>query len=62
MNLLTIVITLIIVGILLWLEEKYIPMAQPIKTIIRIVVIIVVVLWLLQGFGILGSIGNIRIK
>ena len=47
MPLIQVVITLIVVGVLLWLEETYIPLAQPIKTIIRAVVVIVVVLWLL---------------
>lgn len=60
--LINIVITLIVIGILLWLEETYLPLAAPIKTIIRVVVIIVVVLWLLQTFGLLGSVGNVRIR
>jgi hypothetical protein len=48
----TIVITLILIGILLFLEEKYIPMDAAIKQVIRVVVLIAVVLWLLQVFGI----------
>lgn len=62
MSILSIVITLIVIGVLLWLEETYIPMAPPIKTIIRVIVIIVVVIWLLQTLGVLGSIGAVRIK
>ena len=62
MNLLSVVITLIVVGVLLWLEEAYIPMAQPVKMIIRVVVLIVVVVWLLQIFGVLGSINNLKIN
>jgi hypothetical protein len=62
MSLLAIVLTLIVVGVLLWLEETYIPIAQPIKTIIRVVVIVVVVVWLLQVVGIWGYLGNIKIK
>ncbi len=53
MPLLTIVIVLIIVGVLLWLVNTYIPMAAPIKTILNVVVVIAVVLWLLAGFGVL---------
>jgi hypothetical protein len=60
MSLLAIVITLIVVGILLWLEETYIPMDATIKKIIRIVVIIVVVIWLLQVFGVFGYLGNVK--
>jgi hypothetical protein len=61
MSLITIVIVLIVVGILLWLINAYIPMQSTIKSILNAVVIIVVVIWLLQAFGVLGSIGNVRI-
>jgi hypothetical protein len=62
MSLVTLVITLIIVGVLLWLVNSCIPMDAKIKKILNIVVVIVVVLWLLHVFGVLGSIENIRIK
>jgi hypothetical protein len=52
MPLVTIVLVLIVVGVLLWLINAYIPMARPIKTILNIVVIIAVVLWILSAFGI----------
>ena len=61
MPLINLVIVLIVVGVLLWLVNAYIPMDGKIKKILNIVVLIVVVLWLLQAFGILGSLGNIRI-
>jgi hypothetical protein len=48
-----IVLTLIVIGVLMWLVNKYIPMDAMILRIINIVVIIAVVLWLLQVFGIL---------
>lgn len=51
MSLVTIVLVLIIVGVVLWLINSYIPMAGPIKTILNLVVVIVVVLWLLKAFG-----------
>lgn len=47
------IITLIIIGVLLWLVNTYIPMDQKIKTVINIVVIICVVLWLVNIFGLL---------
>jgi hypothetical protein len=62
MSLVTLVITLIIVGVLLWLVNTYIPMDGKIKKIINVVVVIVVILWLLHVFGILGSIENISVK
>jgi hypothetical protein len=61
MSLITIVVVLVVVGIVLWLINAYIPMQSTIKSILNAVVIIVVVIWLLQVFGILGSIGNVRI-
>jgi hypothetical protein len=61
MSLITIVVVLIVVGVLLWLINAYIPMQSTIKSILNAVVIIVVVLWLLQAFGVLGEVGNIRV-
>jgi hypothetical protein len=61
MPLINLVIVLIVVGVLLWLVNAYIPMDGKIKKILNIVVLIAVVLWLLQAFGILGSLGSIRI-
>ena len=60
MPLLTVVLTLIIVGVLLWLLNTYIPMQSAIKSIINIVVVVAVVLWLLRGYGIIGRSGYIR--
>ncbi|MGA1980120.1 MAG: Thivi_2564 family membrane protein, partial [Sedimentisphaerales bacterium] len=48
MSLVTLVITLIVVGVLLWLVNTYIPMDGKIKKIINVVVVIVVILWLLR--------------
>jgi hypothetical protein len=61
MSLVSLVIVLIVVGVLLWAANTYIPMDQKIKTIMNIVVVIAVVLWLLQAFGVLGSLGSIHI-
>ena len=54
-------IVLIVVGVLLWLVNKYIPMDHKIKSILNVVVVIFVVLWLLNIFGVFHSISNIRI-
>ena len=60
MPLVTVVVTLIVVGVLLWLINTYIPMQSAIKSIINIVVVVAVVLWLLQGYGVIGSAGDIK--
>ncbi len=57
MSLISVVIVLIIVGVLLWLVNNYIPMDGKIKTILNVVVVIAVILWLLQGFGLLSGMG-----
>jgi hypothetical protein len=62
MSLIGVVITLVVVGVLLWLVNNYVPMDGKIKQIINVVVVIVVVIWLLQAFGLLGSLQNIRIR
>jgi hypothetical protein len=61
MSLISVVLVLIIVGIGLWLVNRYIPMDGKIKTILNIVVVIAVVLWLLYGFGVLGHSGALRL-
>ena len=61
MSLITLVVVLIVVGVLLWLVNTYIPMDRKIKTILNVVVVIAVVIWLLQAFGVLGSMDSIRI-
>jgi hypothetical protein len=61
MSLIGLIITLVVVGVLLWLLNNYVPMDGKIKRIINVVVVIVVVIWLLQVFGLLGSLRNIRV-
>jgi hypothetical protein len=61
MSLLSIVIVLIVVGVLLWLVNAYIPMDSKIKTILNVVVIIFVVLWLLKAFGIWAEMGKVQV-
>jgi 1-acyl-sn-glycerol-3-phosphate acyltransferase len=60
MPLASIVITLIVVGVLLWLVNSYIPMDGKIKQILNAVVVIAVVLWLLYAFGILDHGGEVH--
>ncbi|HEX4028473.1 MAG TPA: Thivi_2564 family membrane protein [Rhizomicrobium sp.] len=61
MPLISLIIVLIVVGVLLWLINTYIPMDGKIKSILNAVVVIAVVIWLLQVFGLLGSLQGIRI-
>jgi len=61
MSLIGIVITLLVIGVLLWLLEAFIPMDATIKRIIQVIVIIVVVLWLLEVFGVLGVAQNVKV-
>ncbi len=61
MPLLQILLTLIVVGVLLWLVNRFIPMAGSIKSIFNAVVVIGVVLWLLDVFGLFHSLSRIHV-
>lgn len=61
MPLIQILVVLIVVGVLLWLVNSFIPMAGSIKSILNAVVVICVVLWLLNVFGLFHSFSRIRI-
>jgi hypothetical protein len=59
MPLINVVITLVVVGLLLWLVNSYIPMDGKIKSILNVVVVIAVIIWLLYGFGVISRGGDI---
>ena len=61
MPLIHVILVLIVVGVLLWLVNSYIPMAGSIKSILNAVVVIAVVLWLLSVFGLIGELSTIRV-
>ena len=61
MPLMQILIALIVVGVLLWLVNRFIPMQSTIKSILNGVVVIAVVLWLLNVFGLFHSLSHIRV-
>jgi len=61
MPLIHVLFILVVVGVLLWLVNSYIPMDAKIKKILNIVVVIAVVIWLLSVFGIIGSLSGIRV-
>jgi len=61
MPLIQVVLVLIVVGVLLWLINRYIPMQSTIKSILNAVVVIAVVLWLLDVFGLLNYLSHIHV-
>jgi hypothetical protein len=61
MPLVQVLVVLIVVGVLLWLVNSYIPMAGSIKSILNAVVVILVVLWLLNVFGVMHSLSTIHV-
>lgn len=62
MPLLNLVVMLIIVGVGLYLINRFIPMASSIKTILNVVVVVVVCIWLLQVTGLWGNVSNFRLS
>ena len=61
MPLVQILVVLVVVGVLLWLVNRFIPTRGTIKSILNAVVVIAVVLWLLDVFGLLHSLSRIHI-
>lgn len=61
MSLISVIIALIVIGVLLWLVNNYIPMDGKIKQILNVVVVVAVVLWLLSAFGLLGDGCDLRL-
>ena len=61
MPLIQLVIVLVVVGVVLWLINTYIPMQATIKSILNAVVVIAVILWLLSVFGVISSLSGIHV-
>lgn len=61
MDLISLIVTLIVVGVLLWLVNNYIPMDGKIRQILNVVVVVAVVVWLLNGLGLMDSIRGVRV-
>lgn len=62
MPLINLVVVLIVVGVGLWLINRFIPMASSIKTILNVVVVVAVAIWVLQAAGMLGSLSSFRLR
>ena len=61
MPLIQLVIVLVVVGLILWVINSYIPMQSTIKRILNVVVVICVIFWLLSVFGLIGNILSIHV-
>jgi hypothetical protein len=61
MPLINLIVPLIVAGIVLWLINRYIPMASSIKTILNVVVVAVVAVWVLQSMGLWSQISTFRL-
>lgn len=62
MPIVSIIVTIVIVGLILWLVQTYIPMAPPIKTVLTVVVVLLLCLWLASTFGLLSYTVPMRIR
>lgn len=61
MPLINVVLVLIVVGVLLWLVNRFIPMDAKIKSVLNVVVLVAVVLWLLNVFGLFSALSSVRV-
>jgi hypothetical protein len=61
MPLLTVLIVIIVVGVLLWLINTFIPMQGTIKTILNVVVVVILIIWLLRVFGLFHYLTDIHV-
>ena len=62
MPLMNIVVALIVVGVALWLVNRFIPMASSIKTILNVVVVVAVCVWVLQATGLWGQVNSYYLR
>ena len=61
MPLIQLILVLVVVGVILWVINSYIPMQTTIKKILNVVVVIAVIIWLLSVFGLIGNLSSIRV-
>ena len=61
MPLINLVVVLVVVGVVLYLINRYIPMASSIKSILNVVVVVVVIIWVLQAVGLWAGVSNFRV-
>jgi uncharacterized protein YhhL (DUF1145 family) len=61
MSLLGLILIIALAGFILWAVNVYIPMADPVKRILNVVVVVILILWLLQVFGLLGDLRAVKV-
>jgi hypothetical protein len=61
MSILTILLVIVVVGVLLWAINSFLPMDPKVKSILNIVVVILLILWLLQAFGLLNVLRGVHV-
>jgi hypothetical protein len=61
MSLVTIILVIVVVGMLLWAINNYVPMAAGVRSILNAVVVILLIIWLLQSLGVIHHLLNIRV-
>ena len=61
MSLLTLILVIVVVGVLLWALNSFVPMDSKVKSILNIVVVVLLIIWLLQAFGLIGTLNSVRV-
>jgi len=61
MSILTILVVIVVVGVLLWAVNSFIPMDSKVKNILNVVVVVLLIIWLLQAFGLLNVLRGVRV-
>lgn len=61
MSLITVIIVLVVVGVILYLINKYVPMDAKVKTILNWAIVIILIIWLLRAVGLFSNIHDVKI-
>jgi hypothetical protein len=61
MSILSIILVIVVVGVLLWALNSFVPMDSKVKSILNIVVVILLIVWLLRAFGLISTLSNIHV-
>jgi hypothetical protein len=61
-SIVTVILVIVLVGVVLWAINAYVPMASPVRTILNVVVVLLLIIWLLQGFGLIGNVLDVRMR
>lgn len=61
MSILSVILVIVVVGVLLWALNSFVPMDSKVKSILNIVVVILLIVWLLRAFGLIGTLSSIHV-